>query len=82
MVALATEAGYNRGGGYLRPAISAIELAYLAPEIQVKVRTLDAVSLANLPEASRVPAPFVDLEGEACWASSPISAAPGTTSAT
>lgn len=62
----ATQTGYRRqGGGYVSRSLPPLELEYSEPRIHPEVLSLDAESLANLPEGldgSRYQ--WVDLDGE------------------
>lgn len=62
----ATQTGYRRqGGGYLSRSLPPLELEYSEPRIHPEILSLDAESLANLPEGldgSRYQ--WVDLDGE------------------
>jgi RHS repeat-associated protein len=61
-----TQTGYRRdGNGYLHKSVPPLEFEYSQPQIRPEVLTLDAESLANLPEGldgSRYR--WVDLDGE------------------
>ena len=62
----ATQTGYRRqGGGYVSRSLPPLELEYSEPRIHPEIQSLDAESLANLPEGldgSRYQ--WVDLDGE------------------
>jgi RHS repeat-associated protein len=62
----ATQTGYRRqGGGYVSRSLPPLELEYSEPRIHPEILSLDAESLANLPEGldgSRYQ--WVDLDGE------------------
>src|SRR6266487_1992924 len=61
-----TQSGYRRqNGNYLRKSMPPLEFEYSQPQVQTNVLTLDAESVANLPEGldgSRYQ--WVDLDGE------------------